>query len=205
MNRIFTALLFCFITVLSLQAQDVITKRSGEKLEAKVLEITLNEIKYKAFNNLEGPLYTIPKQEVLLIHYANNTTETFELNEATASTSNVISNKTEASTLSPTDLYHKGRTDAKTYYTDYKTAGTVVLVSSLLNPLLALVPAIATSTTTPKAHNFDTPDYQMMNKPDYIAGYKKGAKKVKSGKVWKNWGIGLGVNFALILLVSSQQ
>ena len=62
----------------SLNAQDVILKRTGEKIEAKVLEIGTNEIKYKKFSNLEGPTYNIEKREVFEITYKNGEVEKFE-------------------------------------------------------------------------------------------------------------------------------
>lgn len=62
------------------QAQDVLTKRNGDELQVKVQEINLNEIKYKRYDNLEGPLISISKAEVFMIKYENGTKEVF--NEA---------------------------------------------------------------------------------------------------------------------------
>lgn len=56
-----------------LKAQDIITLKSGEKIKGKILEIGLKEIKYKAFNNLEGPIITIKKSGVQEIAYENGT------------------------------------------------------------------------------------------------------------------------------------
>lgn len=57
----------------TLKAQDIITLKNGEKIQGKILEIGLKEIKYKAFNNLEGPIITIKKSSVQEIIYENGT------------------------------------------------------------------------------------------------------------------------------------
>lgn len=54
-------------------SQDMITKKSGEDIKAKISEITTKEVKYKRFDNLNGPIYSIDKSEVLLIKYENGT------------------------------------------------------------------------------------------------------------------------------------
>jgi len=52
-------------------SQDVIIKRNGEELKAKVVELTETTVKYKPEDNLDGPVYNIPKSEVFKIKYAN--------------------------------------------------------------------------------------------------------------------------------------
>ncbi|MCP2044270.1 hypothetical protein [Pontibacter sp. HSC-36F09] len=63
------ACLFCFAG----QAQDVLIKRNGDELEVKVLEINLQEVRYKCFDNLEGPIISIAKADVFMIKYENGT------------------------------------------------------------------------------------------------------------------------------------
>lgn len=191
------------------QAQDVVTKRTGEKVEAKVLEISSTEIKYKLFRNLEGPTYVVPKVDVALIEYEDKTSEAFELSDvalAKATGSAYAEPLTEkapfVSTATALQLYNQGQTEAVTYYDGYKAAGTAVLITSLLSPLVGLVPAIATSVTPPKTQNLDAPSLELLQQPDYASGYRKSARKIKSGKVWKNWGIGLGANIIAVLLIS---
>lgn len=63
-----------FIFVVSIGnsfSQDLITKKNGEDVKAKVTEITLTEVKYKRFDNLNGPIYSMDKSEILLIKYEN--------------------------------------------------------------------------------------------------------------------------------------
>ena len=73
-----------FITVLMLggvmvsRAQDIITTRSGEDIQAKVEEVSPLMIKYKRFSNLDGPTYSVSTAQILMIQYENGEKETFE-------------------------------------------------------------------------------------------------------------------------------
>ena len=61
--------------VFSAKAQDVITLKSGEEIKAKVTEVSATEVKYKRFDNLDGPTIVIEKQDVFFINYENGTRE----------------------------------------------------------------------------------------------------------------------------------
>ena len=52
-------------------AQDIITMKNGEDVKAKVLEVLPSEIKYKQYDNPEGPIFTVRKSEILMITYEN--------------------------------------------------------------------------------------------------------------------------------------
>ena len=73
----YSILLFFTLIYSKINAQDVITKRNGEDVYSKVLEITQTEIKYKKFENENGPTYTILIKDVLKIHYENGTNDIF--------------------------------------------------------------------------------------------------------------------------------
>ena len=60
-----------------LQAQDIITLKDGYKIQAKVLEIGDQIIKYKKFDNQEGPTYDIQKSDVFSIKYEDGTKYVF--------------------------------------------------------------------------------------------------------------------------------
>lgn len=59
----------------TLFAQDIITLKNGEDLKAKILEVLSNEIKYKRYDNMDGPIFTLRKSEILMITYQNGTRE----------------------------------------------------------------------------------------------------------------------------------
>lgn len=69
-------LLLCSVSFVC-AAQDMITTKNGEDIKAKVLEITINEIKYKKAENADSPIYTILKSDVLLIRYENGSKDIF--------------------------------------------------------------------------------------------------------------------------------
>lgn len=64
-------------------AQDVITKKDGTDILARILEINLNEVKYKKFSNLNGPTYTLRKSDILIVHYENGEHEVFDTTQNT--------------------------------------------------------------------------------------------------------------------------
>ena len=101
------------------------------------------------------------------------------------------------------NLYIQGNNDAKLYYRDYKTAGTLTLVSTILFPPVGLVTAIATSISPPNKNNLDYPDANLFAQREYARGYTTKAKRTKSGKVWKNFGIGIGALVFLSIIVNS--
>lgn len=68
---------FFIMTHISLPAQDTIRTTGNSIIEAKIIEITQNEVKYKKFTNQSGPLYTINKTEVVMIAYENGSFDEF--------------------------------------------------------------------------------------------------------------------------------
>jgi hypothetical protein len=72
--------IFLILNVFFCNAQDIIIKKKGKDIKAKVLEITQTIIKYKRFDNLNGPIYIIPKIDVYTIRYKNGRTISFDGN-----------------------------------------------------------------------------------------------------------------------------
>jgi hypothetical protein len=71
MRGAFLLLLLFLFVIPGLRAQDIITLTDGTKVRAKVLEVKQEDIKYKDFDKLNGPVITIPKNTVSEIRYAN--------------------------------------------------------------------------------------------------------------------------------------
>jgi hypothetical protein len=72
--------LFLFLAITSLlicqaSAQDVIMLKNGDEVDAKITEVGIQEIKYKRMDNLEGPVYVMPKADIFKIKYKNGTSE----------------------------------------------------------------------------------------------------------------------------------
>ena len=76
MKRFFILAALFFITGMGLAtAQDILTMRNGTVINVKILEISTTEIKYKRYDNLDGPLIVIPRINVSHIRYENGVTE----------------------------------------------------------------------------------------------------------------------------------
>lgn len=171
----------------NVNAQDFITKKNGEEIKAKITEVNPSDVKYKVWDNLNGPSFTLSKSDIFLIKYENGKTEKIAANMETND-----------------DMYAKGREDAKRYYTKHKAAGTGTLLTSMLvSPLLGLIPAIVCSSAEPKYDNLEFPTESLMKNTEYSRGYTEAAKKKKSGKVWQNFGIGSGIAVAAVLILGS--
>ena len=61
-------------------AQDVIHTQDGT-IQAKVVEITDDTVRYKTFDNLEGPDYSIPVGRVVRIVFENGTEKVFTVSD----------------------------------------------------------------------------------------------------------------------------
>ncbi|MFA5781370.1 MAG: CsgG/HfaB family protein [Bacteroidales bacterium] len=78
---------FLFLSLLSfdmLMAQDIIMLKTGDEIKTKVIEVTSDQVKYKRYDNLNGPTYSYGKGEVFKITYESGKTEVMS---GTASTS----------------------------------------------------------------------------------------------------------------------
>ena len=58
-------------------AQDLITRKNGQDVKVKIIEVGVSEVKYKRAENPNGPTYTVSKEEILLIKYENGQKEIF--------------------------------------------------------------------------------------------------------------------------------
>lgn len=77
MKRI--TLLFMGVITWSLsQAQDYIVTKKAEIIEAKVIEVGTIDVKYKKWNYLDGPNYSISKDAISKIKYQNGDEDVFE-------------------------------------------------------------------------------------------------------------------------------
>lgn len=188
------------------EAQDLINKKSGEVIEAIVSEVNPSEITFKKFSYKDGPDYVILKSEILSIRYANGDVDDFTEETGNSyvmpDTTSIKSIETmkPAETMGAREYFMKGGSDANYQYTHYKGASTGTLITSILSPLVGLIPAIACSSTRPRPHNLGFRDSKLMNNTNYFNGYVRTAHQRKKRKVWTNWAIGLGVNLVFVAI-----
>lgn len=64
-----------------MNAQDTLLFRDESKIVAKVFEIGIETIKYKKFDNIEGPDFITNKSDIKKIIFANGVTDTFSIAE----------------------------------------------------------------------------------------------------------------------------
>jgi hypothetical protein len=69
--------------VQTIYAQDIILKRTGDEIKAKVAEISTEYVKYKKFENPTGPVHNISVAEIFMIKYEDGSRDVFEKDQVT--------------------------------------------------------------------------------------------------------------------------
>lgn len=77
MKRTLLSTVFAIISLTNF-AQDMIVKKDGSIIQAKVAKIGIAEVEYKKWSNQDGPIYAIAKSDILAITYQNGEKEMFE-------------------------------------------------------------------------------------------------------------------------------
>ena len=80
MKIIFQFILFVCLSNM-IKAQDTLSIRSGENMLVKVIEVGTSEVKYRKLDNLNGPVFSILKSDLLMIKYENGTKDDFSKEE----------------------------------------------------------------------------------------------------------------------------
>lgn len=91
---LFTTLFVPTIT----SAQDIITKRNGDEIQAKIIEVSDTDIRYKKWSNPDGPSYTMKTADIFMIKYQNGDKDVFKDVPAEETTSK-MSNEPETQSL----------------------------------------------------------------------------------------------------------
>jgi hypothetical protein len=106
MNKFYLPTILFFTLAVSVSAQDIIVLTDGNMIEAKVEEISPTEIKYRRFDNLNGPLNIINKSDVYSIKYENGTVEVINAAPSSAPQSpSIPPPKTVSPVLDPNKFY----------------------------------------------------------------------------------------------------
>ena len=184
-----------------IKAQDTLSMRSGENILVKVIEVGTTEVKYKKLDNLNGPIFSILKSDLLIIKYENGIKDDFSSIK-----------KIEEKVVGFENFFIQGQNDAILNYQGYKTAGTAVLLSTaypFYGIFLGIAPALLSSNSDPKDENLGYPNLDLMKNEQYAKGYKQKAKQIKRKKVITNYVSGLAIQAgifvtAIILWVSAR-
>ncbi len=73
-----TTLLLATLAVTPLFAQDMIVRRDGSVVQAKIMEVSSSEIKYKKFAKPDGPLFVLKTSEIISINYEDGEVERYD-------------------------------------------------------------------------------------------------------------------------------
>ena len=117
-TSLFFLIFFFVINIIS--AQDYIILKNGDEIKSKVLEISTSEIKYKKFENIDGPTIVILKSTVFMIKYKNGTKDiinTMSENQQEVSNSPSKETNKENSNVSQVNETFKDVRDGKVYKT----------------------------------------------------------------------------------------
>ena len=110
----YLTIMFFFLMLLDIKAQEVIFKRSGEQIKALVTEINVDNFKYKDWANQAGAVQTILKSQVLKIKYADGTEDLMETTEnkiITISKSATSSNNTTTKSNTNVPAYQQKKAE----------------------------------------------------------------------------------------------
>ena len=83
MNKSVILSIFLLASI-NVAAQDVVVKKDGSTILAKVLEVNQDNIKYKKFSNPNGPTYTIGLSDVMAVNYENGEKDTFNVTQTSS-------------------------------------------------------------------------------------------------------------------------
>ena len=100
MKRFLFSLVAFAITSVCL-AQDIIVKKDGSTIQAKVLNVTQYVVEYKIFGHQNGPTYTFSITDLRCINYENGTTTMFHSPDGN---SNTVTNETATQYSNDNDL-----------------------------------------------------------------------------------------------------
>ena len=69
----------CFIALAyTCYAQDIIVTKDSRRYNALVTEVNVDNVRFRLYENQDGPVYTLLKSDILTIIYRNGYVETFQ-------------------------------------------------------------------------------------------------------------------------------
>lgn len=133
MKKFFATIALALVTVLGCNAQDFIVLKTGDEIKSKVLEISQTEIKYKKFDNLEGPTISIEKQTVFMIRYANGTKDVINqiISGDKPSTTNSTTNSSSTTNTATTSSSANNNSTTDNYSSDLRTKACLYIAPSI--------------------------------------------------------------------------
>ena len=188
-KKIFLLLLMVgqFMAGSAKDVKDIIVLNSKDTVEAKILEVTPAEVKYKKQNYLDGPTFVIYKSDISTITYGNGDVESFvqkeEKSAVKESLGDIASTSTEDTTSTTVSANTEANTEANT------TVSTIPPVDSVESVWAEEVPTypmldrikgqyvLGDKIMDKKEYG----DFLYVNCPIAYEKWQSGSKRVKSG------------------------
>jgi hypothetical protein len=111
--------------------------------------------------------------------------------------------ETELKSREMVEIYEKGISDARVFYTGHKSAGVSTLVSSSLVLPIGLISAVDHSSASFKETFDEIGDSSLKSNPAYMKGFTEEALKMRRKSVRKNLIIGAAVQAIIVTGVGS--
>ncbi|KUG08000.1 hypothetical protein ASU33_07265 [Solirubrum puertoriconensis] len=111
--------------------------------------------------------------------------------------------------LSAKERYQLGQADARKHYKPSKgafwiTFGATSIAPFGAGPLLGLASGTVIAATPPGAAKLNAPHPELLQDADYYRGYRKQAQARRTGKAAAGFGVAIGMQAALVLLLATQ-
>ncbi len=200
-------LLFCSA---QLSAQDTLFTKKGETIPIRIISKGSDTLLYRLSLHPGIGTQSISMNEVRKIKYADGTSSYIsEIILPQADSSTIVAAPVPAPTPIPIPnapyksaeaLKNEGTEEAKVFYRDYQTAGTVSLFGVLfLGPIINIIPATIMSNIPPGIDQLNYPSELKWSEPMYRHAYMQQAGRMKRHAILKNYAIGT-VSFGVLAL-----
>lgn len=127
MKKIYFILLIISATCFKAVSQDLIIKTDKTELKAKVLELTDDNIKYKKFEMMDGPTYSINKIDVFMILYKNGTKEYIEKKQKDVTVYSQPNNSNNFFSINKSNKKPLLQSDSTENVNNYKFMGSIAI------------------------------------------------------------------------------
>ena len=147
-------------------SQDNIVLRNGDEINAKISEVGESNIKYRKFNNQDGPIYTKSKDEIFYIKYANGEKEMFSKNVNNKPSNTTINKKI---LISGTSIFNYTNTFENDYWYSSSNLNLTASVGGFLTRNFVLGASLSVQSMTSGLQNYNTNDVTVIG--PFIRGY----------------------------------
>lgn len=175
--------------VSGVNAQDIITLKSGEEVKSKIIRLNPKDVTFIAENSSDT---------VFLFRY--------DISKLTYRSGIIIDLSEDEMPIfiagsGYDSLFILGQHDATLHYTGYRPAAIGTMFASIYFPF-GLIPAIACSSKPPAMSNLGYKDQELMKNANYYDGYTSKAYEIKKKKVWGGFAIGSGFIIGIVFIMS---